>query len=103
MRKLIIAAIAIGLAAAPAHAQDGRAKMFAKFDANSDGQLNESEVTAMLKVRAEKKGDPSLAEEKKVKRFIKRLDTDANGMVSLAEMQAGAEAAKPSASAGEAE
>ncbi|KTE39783.1 MULTISPECIES: EF-hand domain-containing protein [unclassified Sphingopyxis] len=102
MRRWIIAFTAIGLAAGTAHAQEGRGKMFAKFDANADGQLDESEVTAMLKARAEKKGDPSLAEDKKVKRFIKRLDTDGNGTVSQAEMQAAA-AAKQAAGGAEAE
>ena len=105
MRKLIIAFTAIGLAAgtAPAHAQEGRGKMFAKFDANADGQLDESEVTALLKARAEKKGQPEIADPKKVKRFIKKADTDGNGTVSQAEMQAAAAAAKAAPEGGTAE
>lgn len=96
MRKMIIALAAIGLVTGTAHAaeQGNGGRMFAKFDANGDGQLDEGDVTALLKARAEKKGQPELADEKKVKRFIKRLDTDGNGMVSPAEMQAGAAARK---------
>lgn len=103
MRKLIIAFTAIGLAAGTAHAQEGRGKMFAKFDANADGQLDESEVTALLKARAEKKGQPEIADPKKVKRFIKKADSDGNGTVSQAEMQAAAAAAKPAPEGGAAE
>lgn len=100
MRKLILALTLVSLSAATIHAQERGGRMFTKFDANSDGQLDESEVTTLLKLRAEKQAKPDLATPAHINRFIKKRDTDGNGSISKAEMQAAAASAKRGASAG---
>ena len=54
---------------------------FAKADADGDGSLTLEELTARAKVDRAKKMD------KRAKRMLKRLDSDGNGTIELAEMQ----------------
>ena len=91
MKKLIVIAAALS-AALPAivAAQQGQggSRMFAMADANSDGKLDKAEVTKMMQMRAERRGDPSVAEPAKIDAFIKRADTNGDGAVDQAELAA---------------
>jgi len=62
---------------------DGAAKArFEKADANSDGNLTAEELTAAAKERAGERA------ERRSARMLERLDTNEDGMVSLAEIEA---------------
>jgi Ca2+-binding EF-hand superfamily protein len=55
--------------------QEMKAQMLAKFDINKDGKLDDAERATMMEARATE--------------AFKRLDTDGNGSLSLAEFKAG--------------
>ena len=93
MKKLRTLSIVFALAAVPAIAFAGpgagkdkearmaeRAAMKAKFDADGDGTLNQTERAAMHEARASARFD--------------RMDTDGDGMLSKAEFLAGAKDGK---------
>lgn len=64
-----------------AEAQAHNAEMFAKFDVNGDGKLDQTDRDAMKEQRGERR------EARKAERFA-ALDADGNGEVTEAEMQA---------------
>lgn len=76
---VIAGSLVTGVAAAqgpqPTMKHQRKAEMLQKYDANRDGSLDDKERTAMH-------------EERTLVRF-KKLDTDGNGVLSLAEFKAG--------------
>ena len=90
MKKLILIAAPLALVAPAAHAQplhDG-GRIFAMIDANGDGKLDKAEITKMAQMRAERQGDPSLAEPAKIDIFFKHLDANGDGFVDKSEIEA---------------
>ena len=109
MKKIAIFALAATsiLASAPVMARDhgGSRPDFSKLDANGDGQITQAEVKAFDATQfaeADTDGDGSLTLEeltarakadrakkmgKRAKRMLKRLDSDGNGSIELAEME----------------
>lgn len=91
MKKLTLIAASLGLAApAIAHAQPtgDNGRMFAMIDTNGDGKLDKAEITKMMEMRAERRGDATLKSPEKIDAFIKRADANGDGAVDKAEMQA---------------
>ena len=107
----LVAGVA-GIAGAQGFAHD-RGQMIQKYDTNKDGKLDDSEKAAMKAdfnaKRAEKKSemlgkydtnkdgklDPSeraVARDDRMTAMFKKLDTDGNGQISLAEFKAGKQA-----------
>ncbi|MGB1338545.1 EF-hand domain-containing protein [Planktomarina sp.] len=109
MKKIAIFALAATsiLASAPVMARDHGASRpdFSQLDANGDGQITQAEVKAFGATQfaeADTDGDGSLTLEeltarakadrakkmgKRAKRMLKRLDSDGNGTIELAEME----------------
>ena len=109
MKKIAVFALAATsiLASAPVIARDDGASRpdFSKLDANGDGQITQVEVKAFGATQfaeADTDGDGSLTLEeltarakadwakkmgKRTKRMLKRLDSDGNGTIELAEME----------------
>ncbi|MBB6425444.1 EF-hand domain-containing protein [Sphingopyxis sp. JAI128] len=86
---LIAAAVALALPtlAAAQPPKDG-GQMFAMIDANGDGLLDRDEISKMLEMRAERRGDASLKSPEKIDAFIKRADANGDGAVDKAELAA---------------
>ena len=103
---LIAASVALSLPtlAAAQQPKDG-GRMFAMVDANGDGKLDKAEITRMMEMRAERRGDATLKSPEKIDAFIKRADANGDGAVDKAEMQATRKkgAAPPSGGEGEGE
>lgn len=91
MKKLMMIAVPLALAAPAVHAQPAGLngdRLFAMIDSNSDGKLDKDEVAKMMQMRAERMGDPSLASAEKVDAFMKRADANGDGVIDKAEMEA---------------
>lgn len=67
--------------------QDG-GRVFERMDANGDGKLDKAEITKMMEMRAERRGDATLKSPEKIEAFIKRADANGDGAVDKAELQA---------------
>ena len=109
MKKIAIFALAATsiLASAPVMARDHGASRpdFSQLDANGDGQITQVEVKAfgatqfaevdtdgdgsltLEELTARAKADRAKKMGKRAKRMLKRLDSDGNGTIELAEME----------------
>src|SRR3546814_4978330 len=84
-------AASLGLALpalAAAQPPQGGGRMFERMDANGDGTLDTAEITRMMEMRAERRGDATLKSPEKIDAFIKRAGANGDGAVDKAEMQA---------------
>ncbi|MBA3942227.1 MAG: hypothetical protein C0520_13540 [Sphingopyxis sp.] len=103
VKRLILIAAPLALSVSAAQAQPPRdgGRIFAMLDANGDGKLDKAEITKMAQMRAERQGDPSLAEPAKIDIFFKHLDANGDGFVEKTEIEAmrGARASAPPAEA----
>lgn len=115
MKKLILSTVALAAVAVGgiAIAQDGgrmappstkaeatsqAAERFAKLDADKDGQITQTEMSAAHEARIEKRAARMAAKGKEMpdragrpergERMLDRQDTDGDGQISLAEMTA---------------
>ncbi|WP_160328004.1 EF-hand domain-containing protein [Sphingopyxis sp. H115] len=86
---LIAAAVALSIPtlAAAQQPKDG-GRMFAMVDANGDGKLDKAEVTKMMEMRAERRGDATLKSPEKIDAFIKRADANGDGALDKSELAA---------------
>ena len=108
MKRAILIVASLGLvlpALAAAQPPQGGGRMFVRMDANGDGKLDKAEITRMMEMRAERRGDATLKSPEKIDAFIKRADANGDGAVDKAEMQATRKkgAAPPSGGEGEGE
>ena len=108
MKRAILIVASLGLvlpALAAAQPPQGGGRMFERMDANGDGKLDKAEITKMMEMRAERRGDATLKSPEKIDAFIKRADANGDGAVDKAEMQATRKkgAAPPSGGEGEGE
>src|SRR3546814_21009877 len=84
-------AASLGLALpalAAAQPPKGGGRMLERMDANGDGKLDKAEITRMMEMRAERRGDATLKSPEKIDAFIQRADAHGDGAVDKAEMQA---------------
>ncbi|HWW57207.1 MAG TPA: EF-hand domain-containing protein [Sphingopyxis sp.] len=91
MQKAIWIFASFGLAlpvAAAAQPPQGGGRMFERMDANGDGKLDKAEITKMMEMRAERRGDATLKSPEKIDAFIKRTDANGDGAVDKAELEA---------------
>ncbi len=91
MKTAIWIVASLGLAlpvVAAAQPPQGGGRMFERMDANGDGKLDKAEITKMMEMRAERRGDATLKSPEKIDAFIKRADANGDGAVDTAEMQA---------------
>ncbi|KTE17080.1 hypothetical protein ATE71_03610 [Sphingopyxis sp. H115] len=86
---MIAAAVALSIPtlAAAQQPKDG-GRMFAMVDANGDGKLDKAEVTKMMEMRAERRGDATLKSPEKIDAFIKRADANGDGALDKSELAA---------------
>ena len=85
----IVASLGVALpAVAAAQPPQGGGRMFERMDANGDGKLDKAEITRMMEMRAERRGDATLKSPDKVDAFIKHADANGDGAVDKAELQA---------------
>lgn len=86
---LIAAAVVLSIPtlAAAQQPKDG-GRMFAMVDANGDGKLDKAEVTKMMEMRAERRGDATLKSPEKIDAFIKRADANGDGALDKSELAA---------------
>lgn len=66
-------------------------RAFGRMDTNVDGKLDAAEVAKLLERRAARKAESGTAtavKPRQVSRFVKRMDSDGDGAVSLAEFAA---------------
>ena len=110
MKRAILIVASLGLvlpALAAAQPPQGGGRMFERMDANGDGKLDKAEITRMMEMRAERRGDATLKSPEKIDAFIKRADANGDGAVDKAELQATRKikkgAAPPSGGEGEGE
>lgn len=86
---LITASFALALPAlAVAQPPQGGGRMFERMDANGDGKLDKAEITKMMEMRAERRGDATLKSPEKIDAFIKRADANGDGAIDKAELGA---------------
>ena len=84
----IVASLGLALPAVVAAQPQGGGRMFERMDANGDGKLDKAEITKMMEMRAERRGDAALKSPEKIDAFIKRADANGDGAVDKAELQA---------------
>jgi Ca2+-binding EF-hand superfamily protein len=73
---------------AAAQPPQGGGRMFERMDANGDGKLDRAEITRMMEMRAERRGDATLKSPEKIDAFLQRADANGDGAVDQAELQA---------------
>ncbi len=91
MKTAILIAAAFGLVLptlVAAQTPQGGGRMFERMDANGDGKLDKAEVTKMMEVRAERRGDATLKSPEKIDAFMKRVDANGDGAIDKAELDA---------------
>jgi hypothetical protein len=85
---LIAASFGIVPTLSAAQPPQGGGRMFERMDANGDGKLDRAEVTKMMEVRAERRGDVTLKSPEKIDAFMKRVDANGDGTIDKAEFDA---------------